>query len=180
MSSDGGGGIASLLATQHFLEEIESLGVVADQDDLVVRLRMYAVQESDVVQSAVYPRRCDIGAHLSSTRNLPPHSQLTIWFRPRSRALAPAPLNPSGRSFSEPRRSPGRSRSSGWLHSFLRILIALSGCESVPRSRAWISGEEMNGRYSANWKSDNLQNTTCSYLTGTVCASRSQSIVKIR
>ena len=34
-----------LLAAQEFLEEVQSLRVVADQDDLVVRLRVYAVQE---------------------------------------------------------------------------------------------------------------------------------------
>ena len=37
--------MCSLLATQHLLEEIESLGVVADEDDLVGRLRVYAVEE---------------------------------------------------------------------------------------------------------------------------------------
>ena len=46
--------------------------------------------------------------------------------------------------------------------------MALRGCESFPRSNALISGEEMNNRYSANWKSDSPQKTTCSYLTGTV------------
>ena len=46
--------MCSLLATQHLLKEIESLGVVADEDDLVVRLRMYAVQEPGVVRLAMY------------------------------------------------------------------------------------------------------------------------------
>ena len=46
--------------------------------------------------------------------------------------------------------------------------MALRGCESFPRSNALMSGEEMNSRYSANWKSDSPQKTTCSYLTGTI------------
>lgn len=45
--------------------------------------------------------------------------------------------------------------------------MALSGCEFVPRKRAWISGDLMNRRYRSSWNCDKLQKTTCSYLTGT-------------
>lgn len=107
-------------------------------------------------------------AHLSRTKNFPPQSHLTAWFLPEFRPVAPAPQKPSGIRCSHPFMSFGKSRSSGWLHSFLRMLMALRGWESFPRSSALISGEEINSRYSANWKSDSPQKTTCSYLTGTV------------
>ena len=105
--------------------------------------------------------------YLSRTKNFPPQSHRTVWFLPLSLPVAPAPPKPSGIKCSEPWRSFGKSRSSGWLHSFLRTLIALRGCDSFPRRRALISGEEMNKRYRASWNSDRPQKTTCSYLTGT-------------
>ena len=37
-----------LLAPQELLKEVQSLRVVADQDDLVVRLRVYTMQEPDL------------------------------------------------------------------------------------------------------------------------------------
>ena len=37
-----------LLATQEFLEQVQGLRVVTNQDDLVVRCRAYAMQESAV------------------------------------------------------------------------------------------------------------------------------------
>ena len=76
--SDGGGGITSLLATQHLLEEIESLGVVADEDDLVVRFRMYAVKKPETARSGYLSTHCRDTTDLSSTRNFPPHSQWTV------------------------------------------------------------------------------------------------------
>jgi len=52
------------------------------------------------------------------------------------------------------------------------MFIAFKGCESTPRSNAWISGDEMNNLYRESWKSDSPQNTTCSYLTGTINGSQ--------
>lgn len=113
----------------------------------------------------------------SRTKNLPPQSHLTSWFLPLVLPVAPAPVKPSGIRWSDPWRSFGKSSSSGWLHSFFRILIALRGWDSAPRNRALISGEDMNRRYKDNWNSDNLQNTTCSYLTGTARIERFLGIV---
>lgn len=104
---------------------------------------------------------------LSKTTNFPPHSECTGGFLPFSLALSPAPPYPCGNKASHPRRSSGRFSNSGWLQSFLRILIALSGWEFVPRRRAFISGEAMKCRYRASWNGERPQKTTCSYLTGT-------------
>ena len=109
--------------------------------------------------------------YLSNTTNLPPHSHLTPgpeWLLPPPLcALSLAPTNPGGIKASDPLRSSGKSSNSGWLHSFLRTLIAFRGWESFPRNRALMSGELMNNRYSESWRSERPQNTTCSYLTGT-------------
>lgn len=103
----------------------------------------------------------------SRTRNFPPQSHRTDWFLPLL-LLFVSPLGKSSGSRSpHPCKSSGKLSSSGWLQSFLRRLMAFSGWESFPRSRAWISGDLIKRRYSCSWRSDSLQKTTCSYLTGT-------------
>lgn len=110
--------------------------------------------------------------YLSKTKNFPLQSQRTVWLRPLSLVLAPAPAKPSGMRSSLPLRSSGRLSNSGWLHSFFRMLMAFNGWEFWPRSSALISGDTINNRYKASWNSDSPQNTTCSYLTGTGTTTR--------
>ena len=77
-------------------------------------------------------------------------------------------LNPSGKHDSAPGMSTSKLTRLGWLHILRRIVIAFNGCDSLPLRSAFISGELMKNLYRSSWNGDNEQNTTCSYLTGTV------------